>query len=210
MKQQLPTILTRASWPVMLTCALLTGCFMESAIPLSPIEQASYPDDLIDSWVMIHNENAVDVIEKLDEHQVKITFTGKPPKQNNGIISHGHISIIDGETYFNNKSHEKGRYEFYKFTRPCPDLILLYLPNPDLIDKDIKSGRLKGKIKQDFFTYRIIEEDRNGLIQYIKSYKGKLFVPFRYMVRKSKTGKLPGECKLIKYPGVPISNKKPE
>jgi len=181
---------------------------MESAIPLSPPEQASYPADLVDTWVMIHNKNVVTVIERKDAHQLTLIHRDKIQDLKKEMISHGHISLLDHEMYFNNKMADKDRYEIYKFTRPCPDLILLYLPNPDLIDADLKSGRVKGKIVQDFFTSRIFEENQQGLINYINSYEGKLFFPFRYMVRKSRAGKLPEECKLIKYPGVPIGEKK--
>lgn len=178
-----------------LSLLLLSSCFMESAIPLSPVKQASYPADIVDTWAMMHKKNAIYVIEKKDKNQLKITFWGKGPNRENDQVSIGHISRIDGETYFNNKPVGKNRYEFYKFTRPCPDLILIYLPNPELIDKDIKSGRVKGRIVQDFMTSRIIEENRAGLIKYIRSYQGKLFLPFRYMVRQSKVGKLSKECK---------------
>jgi len=180
---------------------------MESAVPLSPVAQASYPLDLIDTWGMVHNKKVTVKIEKLDSHQLRIIQGKKDSESSGDMISSGHISVVNGETYFNNRNGTKNRYEIYKFTRPCPDLILLYLPNPELIDADLKSGRVKGRIVQDFFTSRIFEEDREGLIKYINSYRGKLFAPFRYMVRSSKAGKLPEECKLIKYPGVPIGEK---
>lgn len=187
---------------------LLSGCFMEAREPLSPVALASYPEDIIDTWVMLHNKDGIFMIEKKDMHQLKITFTGKAPAQNNTMVSYGHISQLSGEMFFNYKADGKERYEFYKFIRPCPDLILLYLPNPEQIDKDIKTGHVKGEIQQDFFTHRILKENQQGLIHYIKSYHGNLFVPFRYLVRKSKADKLPKACKLRKFPGVPVDEKK--
>lgn len=175
---------------------LLSGCFMQSAVPLSPVAQASYPADIIDTWVMLHNKNTIHVVEKMDDNRLKITFKGRGKNRKGDQISYAHISHLDGETFLNNKSAGKDRYDIYKFDRPCPDLILIYLPNPDLIDKDIKSGRIKGRIEQDFFTDRIIEENRSNLIKYIKGYQGKLFVPFRYMVRLSQRDTLSEECKL--------------
>lgn len=173
---------------------LFTGCFMQSTVPLSPVQQASYPADLIDSWVLDHNKNVIHRIEKYDKHRLKITQLGKGSDPRGDLVYIGHITYLDGKRFINTQSLSFERFEIYQFERPCPDLILIYLPNPELIDKDIKAGRVKAKIVQDFFTHRIFEESREGLINYIRSYKGKLFVPFRYMIRKSKAGNLSETC----------------
>lgn len=168
---------------------------MESVTPISSVTQASYPADIIDTWVMLHNKNTIHIIEAKDKHQLKITFKGRGTDQKNDQISFAHISHLDGATFLNNKSVYGKRYDFYKFDRPCADLILIYLPNPEQIDNDIKSGRLKGRIVQDFLTNRIIEENQTNLVKYLKVNHKTLFIPFRYMVRQSLADKLSAECK---------------
>jgi len=192
---------------IVLGALLAAGCFMETAVPLSPVDTATYPEDLVDNWVMVHDKSGVAVIERKDAHQLTVTFRGSDSGPRDSLVYHVHISRLDGEIFINARFEGADRYELYKLSRPCPDVILLYLPNPELIDKDIETGRVKGRIVQDFFTHRVIEEDRDGLIDYIKRYRGRLFVPFRYMVRASKAGRMPEECRLEKYPGVPVSDK---
>lgn len=168
---------------------------MESTIPISSIKQANYPADIIDTWSMLSNKNVIHLIEAKNKNQLKITYKGRGNSKNNDQISYAHISHLDGANFLNNKSEYGKRYDFYKFTRPCVDLILIYLPNPEQIDRDIKSGRLKGRVVQDFFTSRIIEETQINLTKYLKKYQQELFIPFRYMVRQSQVGKLSDECK---------------
>ena len=176
-------------------CLLLTSCFMESVTPISSVEQASYPPDIIDTWGMLHNKNTIHIIEAKDKHQLKITFKGRGTDRKSDQISYAHISHLDGATFLNNKPAYEKRYDFYKFDRPCADLILIYLPNPEQVDSDIKSGRLKGKVVHDFFTSRIIEESQVNLVKYLKINQKKLFIPFRYMVRQSQTDMLSAKCK---------------
>lgn len=168
---------------------------MESTTPISPIKQANYPADIIDTWSMLSNKNVIHLIEAKNINQLKVTFKRRGDNNKNDQVSYVHFSLLDGETFINNKPEHGKRYEFYKFSRPCADLILIYLPNPEQIDRDIKSGRLKGRIVQDFLTSRIIEESQLNLIKYIKRYQKELFIPFRYMVRQSQAGKLSEECK---------------
>jgi len=175
-------------------CLLLSGCFMESTTPISPVKQSSYPDDIIDTWSMLSNKNVIYLIEAKTKNQLKVTFKGRGNNKN-GQVSDVHFSHLDGATFINNKPMYAKHYEFYKISRPCPDLILIHLPNPEQIDKDINSGRLKGRIVQDFFTKRIIEEPQIKLVKYLKKYQKELFIPFRYMIRHSKQGKLSKECK---------------
>ena len=176
-------------------CLLLSGCFMESVTPISPVNKANYPADIIDTWTMLSNKNLIHLIEAENINQLKVTYKSRGDNQESDSVSYVHFSHLSGVTFINNKPAHGKRYEFYKFSRPCADLILIYLPNPEQIDRDIKSGRLKGRIVQDFLTSRIIEEPQVKLIKYLKQYQKELFIPFRYMVRKSKEGKLSEECK---------------
>jgi len=176
-------------------CLLLSGCFMESVTPISPVNKASYPADIIDTWTMLSNRNVIYLIEAENKNQLKVTFKGRGDNRENDQVSYVHFSHLNGASFINNKPAHGKRYEFYKFSQPCVDLILIYLPNPEQIDRDIKSGRLKGRIVQDFLTKRIIEESQVKLIKYLKRYQKELFIPFRYMVRKSQEGKLSEECK---------------
>lgn len=191
----LPKILLRSGVMAGTFCLLLSGCFMESVTPISPVEQASYPADIIGTWTMLHNKNVIHLIEAKNKHQLKVTFKGRDTDRKNDQISYAHISHLNGANFINNISAYGKRYEFYKFDRPCADLILIYLPNPDQIDRDIKAGRLKGRIIQDFLTSRIIEETPTNLVKYLKKYQQELFIPFRYMVRQSQADKLSEECK---------------
>lgn len=186
-------------------CLLLSGCFMESVTPISPVNEASYPADIIDTWTMLSNRNVIHLIEEENINQLKITYKRRGDQRESDRISYVHFSHLNGATFINNKPAHGKRYEFYKISRPCTDLILVYLPNPEQIDRDIKSGRLKGRIVQDFLTNRIIEEPQVNLIKYLKRYQKELFIPFRYMVRKSQEGKLSEECKsnLKPIPGDP-------
>jgi hypothetical protein len=176
-------------------CLLLSGCFMVSPVPLSPVEYSYYDNDLVDTWIMTHNKRAITLIEAHDSNRLRISFPDIPDIDKQSIQYLAHISTIDAKTYVNAKQTGHGLYEIFMIERPCPDLILLYVPDPGMVEKDIKSGKVKGNIVLDFGKMRIIKESWEGLIHYIKSKKGKLFVPFRYMARKAKADNLSNECK---------------
>lgn len=175
---------------------LLTGgCFMESPTPLSPVESSYYEADLSDTWIMPHNLNVTVIIKAHDTNRLQVRFPDREDNQKYKLEYLVHTSVIDGKNYINAIQPGREFYEIYMYERPCPDLLLIYIPDPDIVENDITTGVVSGKIELNFGKSRILEEEREGLIDYLRQKQKNLFIPFRYMVRKTKADNLSSKCK---------------
>lgn len=188
--------ITRLVLITIIACLLLPGCILQSPIPIGPVTESSYSDDMLDTWVMYHDRKFIYRIEKEDNHQVRVSEL-KDTDKTVAVVNLGHFTSLGGLDYFSYKSlgdKKQDHYYLIRYDRPCPNIIRISIPNPEMIDRDIKSGYIKGRIHQDFFTNRYIEEAQAGLQQYLINHQDELFVLHHDLVRQSAIDSLSTDC----------------
>lgn len=193
---------------LILASLLLQACLLESSHPLISEENIQLTLDPTDDWVMMHNHEAQFRIHKSSSNLYTVSMFSSQETKKQKIEFTGDIIILGGSYFYNARTADSSNYQLYRFSQPCKDVILIYMIDTNALAQDIQSGSIKGHINQDLMKMYTIDAGQSDLQSYIKNNQDKLFIPFRYIVRKSKIEKLDKTCKLKKYPGVPISPKK--
>ncbi len=177
------------SFLILLSIVFVLGCVPYSENPLTPASEETLDSSLIGTWFWKdENESGYIHIGRYEKLKMLRLIMLDYDRDDELEISEfsGHTSLLDGNTYLNLKRvrpvrDETTGYLIVKYAVGS-DSLGIALMDRDVVEKAIKGGELKGKVKKSNWSSSVyIAEGQKKLQEFILRKNKALFPEMKYL-----------------------------